>query len=111
MSVPNKLDLKRNQIFNENFKKHLFDMENQVYKTSISLDTLANSLKEATMANQAATAAAAAATATNETLGKDNNGDKEASSTSGHDGGDQSNEMNPKNEAHSVSDLAESVPQ
>lgn len=40
MSVPNKVDLKRNEIFNNDYEKMLGQMEEESSKTSINLDDL-----------------------------------------------------------------------
>lgn len=45
ISVPNKIELKRNQIFNENFITHLSELDDGVKKTFINLDQLVDDLK------------------------------------------------------------------
>lgn len=47
MSVPNRIGLKRNQVFNETYQKHLSDLEETSKKTAYDLDSLMAELKRA----------------------------------------------------------------
>lgn len=42
MSVPNKLELRRNQSYNETYKKYLSELDITASKTAFSIETLAN---------------------------------------------------------------------
>lgn len=40
ISVPNRIGIKRNQIFDDNYKETISDLENKISETSISLDLM-----------------------------------------------------------------------